>query len=146
MCHFYICIDINGQKDWADYLFTNLSQAREKVIIRQAASASEIEARLVSGRGDVTLSENAGKYHEGDAFKSFHHQTRHPFSPRAVLAGFLSVWLKKCVVPSAPRENISPVALSSAVRLVFKKPLGLLPAMVCNIQHGLRALTVAFCK
>jgi len=38
------------------------------------------------------------------------------------------------------------MVLFPAVQLVFNKPLGLLPAMVCSINHGLRTLTAAFCK
>jgi len=66
-------------------------------------------------------------------------------SQKALLAGFLSVWLKKCVVPSSSHDRILSWVLLPAVYLVHGKPLGLLPAMVCGIQRGLRALTEAFC-
>jgi len=98
MCHFYICMDINktkgniiGQKAWADYLFTNLSQAREKVKIRPVASEAEINARLHVRRGDMVMSEDVGDYNEGDTFKRFQHQARDPLSKKAVLAKFFSI-------------------------------------------------------
>ena len=88
MCHFYICMDITrtkgnlvGQKDWADYLFLNLSSTHEEVQIRPAASAAKINKRLLAGRGDVVLDADVDGYFEGDAFKSFHHQASYPFSP-----------------------------------------------------------------
>ena len=67
-------------------------------------------------------------------------------SQKALLADFLSVWLKRCVVPSPSGDVILPTVLLSAVRLVHGRSLGLLPAMVCCIQRGLRALTEAFCR
>jgi len=67
-------------------------------------------------------------------------------SRKALLAGFLIVWLKKCVVPSSSGDVVHPNVLLPAVRLVHGHPLGLLPAMVCCIQRGLRALTEAFCR
>jgi len=113
MCHFYICMyinktkgNINDQKAWADYLFINLSHAREEVRIRPTVSETEIDARLHTGRGDVVLTKDVGEYTEGDNFKSFHHQAQYPVSKKAVLARFFSIWLKNYVVPSAPRENI----------------------------------------
>ena len=98
MCHFYICMDITktkgnlvGQKTWADYLFLNLSATREEIQIRPAASEAEINKCLLAGRGDVVLTDDVDEYFEGDAFKSFHHQARHPLSKRAALSGFLSI-------------------------------------------------------
>ena len=98
MCHFYICMDIhrvkgnfNGQKAWADYLFLNLSSTPEEVKIRPAASETELNEHLIAGRGDVVLTEDIDGYFEGDSFKSFHRQARHPLSKRAALARFLSI-------------------------------------------------------
>ena len=46
----------------------------------------------------VVLEEDDNIYEKGDTFKSFHHQARQPISRKALLAGFLSVWLKKYVL------------------------------------------------
>ena len=78
--------------------------------------------------------------------RSFHHQARRPISRKALLAGFLSVWLKRCVVPSPSSDAILPTVLLLAIRLVHGRSLGLLPAMVCCIQRGFHALTEAFCR
>ena len=67
-------------------------------------------------------------------------------SRKALLVGFLTVWLKRCVVPSSSGDVIHSTVLLPAVRLVYGRSLGLLPAMVCCIQRGIRALTEAFCR
>jgi len=46
----------------------------------------------------MVLEEDDDTYEKG--LRSFHHQARRPKSRKALLAGFLSVWLKRCVVPS----------------------------------------------
>jgi len=97
-------------------------------------------------QGDLILEEDDGPYEKGDILWSFHHQARRPTSRKALLAGFLTVWLKRCVVPSSSGDVIHPTVLLPAVRLVHGRSLGLLPAMVCCIQRGLRALTEAFCR
>jgi len=99
-----------------------------------------------AGRQDLILEENEDGYRRGETFRSCHYQALRPLSRMAVLAGFLSLWLKKCVVPSPPRDDISIMAVFPAVDLALGRDLGLLPAMVCNIQRGLRALKDAFCS
>jgi len=47
-------------------------------------------------------------------------------------------------VPSPSSDVVLPTVLLLAVRLVHDRFLGLLPAMVCCIQRGLRALSEAF--
>jgi len=49
-------------------------------------------------------------------------------------------------VPSPSSDVILPTVLLPAVRLVHGRSLELLPAMVCCIQRGLRALTETFCR
>ena len=97
-------------------------------------------------QGDIVLEEDDGIYEKDDTLKSFHHQARQPISRKALLAGFLSVWLKRCVVLSPPHDTILPTTLLPAIRLEYGCSLGLLLAMVCYIQRGLRALTEAFCR
>ena len=90
----------------------------------------------VHSQGDMVLEEE-----KGDILRSFHHQARRPTSRKALLAGFLSVWLKRCVVPSPSGDVILLIVLLPAIRLVHGRSLRLLPAMMCCIQWGLRALT-----
>ena len=79
-------------------------------------------------------------------FESFYHQTRIPNSDRALLAGFLMLWLKHCVVPTLPHEVIVTDMVYPAVVLAYGKSIALLPAMVVGIQSGLQALLKACAK
>ena len=79
-------------------------------------------------------------------FESFHHQAKVLMSDRALLAGFLILWLKRCVVPTLPHEVIVTDMVYPAVLLAYGKSIALLPVMVARIQSGLRALTKSFCQ
>jgi len=91
-------------------------------------------------QGDIVLEEDDGIYEKGGILRSFHRQARQPMSRKVLLAGFLSVWLKRCVVLSPSSDVVLPTVLLSAVRIVHGRSLGLLPVMVCCIQRGLRVL------
>jgi hypothetical protein len=134
-------------KIWADYLFTNLDEVEEEVGILSTVSMEEVAFRMQQANmSDLTLEENEGEYRRGETFRNHHYQALRPLSRMATLAGFLSLWLKKCVIPSPPRDGISIMAIFPAVDLACGKDIGLLPAMVCGIQHGLRSLRDAFCR
>jgi hypothetical protein len=145
MCHFHICLNMNrtrghnnGLKQWAEHLFVNLDNNSSEVRIRVADDVSIIAKRLENSQfTDFILEEDQGGHFKGEVFRSYHHQARVVLSRRAVLAGFLSLWLKRCVVPSLPRDCISPMVIIPVVLLVFGCRLGLLPAMICSIQRGL---------
>ena len=81
---------------------------------------------VTSGHMDVVLDEDEGEYEKGDMFLSFHCQAARPISRKAMLAGYLSAWLKRCVIPSPPYDEITPRAIFLAVQLVHGKFLGLL--------------------
>ena len=82
---------------------------------------------------DVILEEDDSIYEKRDTLKSFHHQTHQPISRKALLAGFLSIWLKRCVVLSPSNDTIFLTALLLAIRLVDGRSLGLLSTMMCFI-------------
>ena len=82
-----------------------------------------------SGHEDVILDEDDSIYEKSDKFKSFHHQASQTMSRKALLVGFLSVWLKKCVVLSPLHDEILSWVLFPAIQLAHGKPLGLLPTM-----------------
>jgi len=75
---------------------------------------------------DVVFEEEDGIYEKGDTFKSFHHQAHQPISQKALLVGFLSVWLKRCAVLSPLHNAIFPTALLPVIRLMDDRSLGLL--------------------
>ena len=95
---------------------------------------------------DIVLEEDDDIYEKDNTLKSFHHQARQPISQKAILAGFLLVWQKRCVVSSPSSDAILLTALLPTVRLVRDRSLRLFPAMMCYIQRDLRALTEAFCR
>ena len=55
-------------------------------------------------------------------FDSFHHQAKIPISDRALLAGFLMLWLKQCIVPALPYEVIVADVVYPAVSLFMIGP------------------------
>jgi len=151
MCHFYICLDVhedfkgnsNNLKSWAYYLFLTLEKAPKEARFR-VVEEDILWMMKKHDHEDILLEEDDGIHEKGDTFKSFHHQACQLISQKALLAGFLSVWLKRCVMPSPPHDAILLTALLLVIRLVHGRSLGLLLAMVCCTQHGLRALTEAF--
>jgi len=143
MCHFHICLDIhnicgntNGLKSLVDYLFLNLMSIPEE--IHTPVADADIEALMVvSGHDDVILEEDDRVYEKSGSFKRFHHQVHQLMACPSLLTSFLSVWLKKCVVPSLRHDVILSIVLLLVIQLVYKSALGLLLTMVCSIQHGL---------
>ena len=130
----------------ADYLFTNLDNVKAEVGILSTISIEEVASHIEKAeRSDLTLDEDRDGYRRGEVFRNCHYHALKPLSQMAALAGFLSLWLKKCVIPSPPRDGISIMAIFPAVDLALGRDIGLLPAMVCGIQHGLRSLRDAFC-
>jgi len=112
MCNFYICMDVHNTREntnrikvWADYLFPVLDGVLEDV--QFLISDDDIHQKIVSSaHEDVILEEDDRIFEKGDKFKSFHRQAKHPISRQELFAGFLSVWLKKCVIPSPPHDEI----------------------------------------
>ena len=103
-----------GIKVWADYLFPLLDGAPEN--IQSPISDDDIHQKMISSaHEDVVLKEDDRIYVEGDRFKRFHRQAKHPISQKALLASFLSVWLKKYVIPSPPHDRILSWMLLPAV-------------------------------
>jgi len=148
MCHFYICSSMHGShkgassslKSWGNYLFPNLEDAPEAADC--GVADEDIFQRMKKhAQGVVILEEDDGVYEKGDILRSFYHQARHSMSRKALLVGFLSVWLKRCAVPSPSSDVVLPTILLTAVPLVHGHFLGLLPMMMCCIQWGFRVLT-----
>jgi hypothetical protein len=79
-------------------------------------------------------------------FESFHHQAENPIYEKALLARYLMLWMKRCVVPSHSFEVLVVEVVYPAVCLVYGRSYALLPAMVACIQSGLRRMTTMFCQ
>nr|ABD63197.1 hypothetical protein 20.t00049 [Asparagus officinalis] len=115
MCHFHICMQLTGargsgikQVSWAEYLFQNLTT--------KGGSVTRLPVK----------------------FESFHYQALIPISNAALLAGFLMLWLKRCVVPTRPVDALAIEVVYPAVLLAHGRPVSLLSAMVGCLQYGLR--------
>jgi len=106
----------------------------------------EIAERINVSASSYTTESNEDTFRPDTVFESFHHQARVPISDRALLAGFLMPWLKRCVVPTLPHEVIVADVVYLAVLLAYGKSISLLPAMVAGIQSGLRALVKSMCQ
>jgi hypothetical protein len=132
---------------WANYLFPGLDDKKKRRIGRlEVVPDDKILERISQTVGFYTTESNEDTFQADTTFESFHHQARTPISDRALLAGFLMLWLKRCVVPTTPHEAISIEVVYPAVMLAYGRPLGLLPAMVGCLQSGLRVLTTSFCN
>lgn len=81
-----------------------------------------------------------GGFDEGTSFKRYHYQALKPISEEALLAGFLMICLKKCVIPMHHQEVVLPIVALPAMQLVALYRVALLPAIMANLQYGLYQL------
>jgi len=93
----------------------------------------EITERINASTSSYTTEPNEDTFKLDTIFESFQHQTRIPISDRALLAGFLMLWLKRCVMPTLPHEVIIADVVYLTVLLAYGKSITLLPAMVARI-------------
>jgi len=106
----------------------------------------EIVEKISVSTSSYTTKSNEDTFKPDTFFESFHHQARILISNRALLDGFLMLWLKRCVVPTLLHEVIITDVVYSTVLLAHGKSTSLLPAMVAGIQSGLRVLTKSLCQ
>jgi len=127
-------------------MFNGITEKDHSVTILPASSDEEIAERINASVSSYTTESNGDTFKPDMVFESFHHQAQILISNRALLAGFLMLWLKRCVVPTLPHEVIIADVVYPAVLLAYGRSIALLPAMVAEIQSGLRALTQSLCK
>jgi len=96
----------------------------------------EIEERINSSTSSYTTESNEDTLNLDIVFESFHHQARVLISDRALLAGFLMIWLKRCVVPTPPHEVIVANVVYLVVLLAHGQFIVLLPAMAGYFKVG----------
>jgi len=131
---------------WANYMFPGVDDKNVFVTRRGVCTDEEYTARITDSEEFYSTDSNEDIFKPDTLFESFHRQAQTPISDRALLADFLMLWLKKCMVPTLPHEAISIDVVYPKVLLAHGRPLGLLPAMVSCIQSGLRLLTTQFCN
>ena len=99
--------------------------------LQAPVSEKKIAKEMKAGdHEDIVMEEDGDEY---DIFLSFHRQASMPLPRQVLLAGFLSAWLKRCMIPSPPHDDIASLAIFLAVQLVHRRSGGLLHAMVCRI-------------
>src|SRR4051812_18143260 len=74
--------------------------------------------------------------------RNFCYFGRRPMTSRTRFAGFLSIWLAKCVIPT--REAATVGVLLPTARLACGVRIVLVPAIIANIQHGLREVSTSY--
>ena len=79
----------------------------------------EIKERIGASTSLYTTEPNKDTFRPGTVFKSFHYQAKTPISKRALLAGFLMLWLKRCIVPTHLHEVIVADVVYPAIFLAF---------------------------
>src|SRR5438270_3706371 len=145
LCHFFIFRESKGRGrggvvflTWAEYLFPGISadQVGEFVVL------SEHKARHLALESKVTLKEPVAGSSSGAPPRNFCYFGRRPMTSRARLAGFLSIWLGKCVAPT--REAATVGVLLPVARLACGVRIALVPAIIANFQHGLREVSASY--
>jgi len=131
---------------WADYLFNNLGDKVDRLTRLTSSKDAEIKEKISASTSSYTTELAEDTFRPGTFFKSFHYQAKTPISNRALLAGFLMLWLKRCVVPTLSHEVIVADVVYPIVLLAFGWNIALLPTMMGCIQSRLRSLTKTFCK
>jgi len=89
---------------WANYLFQGLGAKTGLMSCLAPSTDAEIEERIDASVSSYTIESNEDMFKSDMVFESFHHQPR--ISDKALLAGFLMLWLKRCVMPTPPHEVI----------------------------------------
>jgi len=86
----------------ANYLFGGLEEKSSLVYRLAASTDAEIAERISESVTLYVTKSNEDTFQPDTVFDSFHHQAKIPISDRALLAGFLMLWLKRCVMHTLP--------------------------------------------
>ena len=125
------------QMSWASYLFNGINEKDSPVTSLAPCTDEEIAERINASTSSYTTESNKDTFRPDTVFGSFHHQARVSISDRALLAGFLMLWLKHCVISMLLHEVIVTDVVYPVVLLAYGKSITLLPTMVAGIQSGL---------
>ncbi|XP_020254356.1 pleiotropic drug resistance protein 3-like [Asparagus officinalis] len=104
-----ICAQTTGKRasgvkqgQWTEYLFRNLWDKEAEVTRLVASTLEEITERINDTTSHYTCEVEEDVFPTFTTFESFHYQAEVPISDMALFAGFLTLWLKRCVVPTRP--------------------------------------------
>ena len=111
-------------------MFNGINKKDNPVTSLAPCTDEEMAERISSSTSSYTTESNEDTFKPDMIFESFHHQAQVPISGRALLAGFLMLWLKRCVVPTLLHEVIIADVVYLAVLLAYGRSIALLPAVV----------------
>lgn len=99
---------------------------------------STIKAQIVNvGATSYVIESNKDGFKAGTSFQCFHYQAQTHISNRGLIAGYLMIWLKQCVVLYVYQDAIAIEIVYPTVLLTDGRPLRLLSTMVCKLLNGL---------
>lgn len=122
-------------KKWAEYFLSNLN-GQEPIAINSSTPVQELKNDLEQFVIPKRLHDKDEKgFIIGTVLLSYHHYACFGLMLGIVLASYLALWLKKYVIPYAPRECSTLKDLYPTVLLTSGRSLGFLLGMICRI-HG----------
>ncbi|ONK80915.1 uncharacterized protein A4U43_C01F23170 [Asparagus officinalis] len=130
-CHYHIALADNVL-DEPIYELSPLTTSEVNELIKKSNAQSYTTASIKDG------------FAAGTKFQTFLWHGVKPIRPTTLLAGYLAIWLKKCVVPYQSSDVLPPEVLFPAVLLAHRKNLCLLPAITAGIYRGLRQIVSGF--
>ena len=126
LCHYHIYVQLTGARaggvkhlSWANYLFPGVDNKQVLVSRLKVCTEEELADRIADSVDFYTADSDEDIFAAETIFESFHRQARTLISGKALLAGFLMLWLKKCVVPTLPHEAITVDVVYPAVMLAY---------------------------
>ncbi|ONK56022.1 uncharacterized protein A4U43_C10F3330 [Asparagus officinalis] len=132
-------------KQFSCYLFKNLEKTGETICELEPLARSEIDKLIKKcDARSYTIASAQDRFCAGTKFRTFLLQAEKSIHPKTLLAGYIALWFKKCVVPYQTSDALPIEVLFPAVQLAYGKNLSLLPAMITGIHRGLRQLTTTF--
>jgi len=131
---------------WVSYLFNNINDKSNPVSRLPPSTNEKIAERISTSISLYTMESNEDTFKPNTVLEIFHHHAKIPISNNALLARFLTLWLKRCVVPTLPHEVIVANMVYPAVLLEHGRVISPLQEMVASIQSGLRVLTKSLCQ
>jgi len=108
------------QMAWANYLFNDLGDKADRLTRLSPSTDVELKERISASTYSNTTKLNEDTFRPCTIFENFHYQAKTPISNRALLAGFLMLWLKRCIVPTLPHKVIVTDVVYPAVLLAFR--------------------------
>ena len=121
---------------WASYLFQDLGNKTGLVSRLITSTDEEINERIFMTVSSYTTESNEDTFKSNTVFESFH-QAKILILDMALLAGFLMLWLKRCVVPTLSYDVLIADIVYTTFLLSHGRSLGLLSAMVSYLQSEL---------